>query len=161
VNRSVRISTSKESGEITTQQSPEQSEPINVTYCDLLRNANSYDGRLIRIKAIYYAHFEMSSLRDPNCPVAHGTWVDFGKEFRSCTKPEVLKTFEEAMVAKQSERLESDLDKAEVVFVGQFEVTRFLEIKHGIPVNGFGHMGMYQFRLNVNCIEEARVIRPR
>ena len=135
--------------------------PATVAYCDLLRHPDSYDRKLIRVKAIYSSHFEMSALRDPNCSEEFlWTWVDFDDQNATCTKEEVLRSFEAAVDSKSPARIEEDLDKAEVVLIGLFEVAHHSEIRNTILTNGYGHMGMYKFRLTVNCIEEVKPL-PR
>lgn len=140
-------------------QSSCSEKPLTVDYCDLLRNADSYDRKLIRVKAIYSSHFEMSALRDTRCTRDFlWTWVDFDDKNPTCTKQEVVRSFEAAVASKSPEKIEKDLDKAEVVFVGLFEVAPHLEVRNTIPTNGYGHMGMYKFRLTVNCIEEVTAL---
>jgi hypothetical protein len=131
--------------------------PATVAYCDLLRHPDSYDRKVIRVKGIYSSHFEMSALRDPNCSKDFlWTWVDFDDQYAARTKQEVLQSFQAAVDSKRPERVEADLDKAKVVLIGLFEVASHSEIRNKILTNGYGHMGMYKFRLTVNCIEEVK-----
>jgi hypothetical protein len=151
----------QEPGARKKDQSTPSSNPITVAYCDLLRHPDSYDRKLIRVKAIYSSHFEMRALRDPSCSQDFlWTWVDFDDQNATCTKEEVLRSFEAAVDSKSPARIEEDLDKAEVVLIGLFEVAHHSEIRNTILTNGYGHVGMYKFRLTVTCIEEVKPL-PR
>jgi hypothetical protein len=152
----------QEPGPRKKDQSTQSSNPISVAYCDLLRKPDFYDRKLIRVKAIYSAHFEMSALRDPTCSRDFlWTWVDFDEKHPTCTKPEVSESFEAAVASNNPETTEEDTNKAEVVFVGLFEVAHHLEIRNKIPTNAYGHMGMYRFQLTVSCIEGVKPLSPK
>lgn len=131
--------------------------PVTVAYCDLQQDPDSYDRKLVRVRAIYAAHFEMSTLRDPACSRDFlWTWVDFDNKHPTCTKQEVSQSFEAAVASNYPETTQEDVNKAEVVFVGLFEVAHHPEIRNKIPTGAYGHMGMYRFRLTVECIEEVK-----
>jgi hypothetical protein len=72
-----------------------------------------------------------------------------------------LRKFEAAVASNNPERTEEDTNKAEVVFVGLFEVAHHLEIRNKIPTNAYGHMGMYRFQLTVSCIEGVKPLSPK
>lgn len=56
-------------------------EVVNVNFCDLLKNPDEYQDKLVRITAIYRYGFEWQHLYCPNCEVKTKTWVEYGEDF--------------------------------------------------------------------------------
>lgn len=46
----------------------------SVTFCDLVRDANHYDGRLVRVQVIYSSGVDTAILTDPACDVGDA-WI--------------------------------------------------------------------------------------
>lgn len=97
----------------------ENTKAVSVSFCGLLQNPQVFDGKVIRIRAIYRYGFEISSLESPECcPTARKkTALEFG-ELDSRSKKELRK-------AKR------DMGLALGVFVGRFSAD-----------GPFGHMGL-------------------
>jgi hypothetical protein len=110
-----------------------------VAYCDLIRNPELYDQKVIRVKAIYRYGYEWSELYCGDCLKEGQTWVDFDESFESCTKPDVAKKLGDNGFKGRT---------VSVVMIGKF---------HGSG-GGYGHMNAYRFRLLVSCVEQAKII---
>jgi|HubBroStandDraft_6_1064221.scaffolds.fasta_scaffold70276_4 hypothetical protein len=65
-----------------------ETEPQEVTYCQLAGDPAKFSGKRIRIQAIYSYMFEVSSLRPPTCYTEHdiGIWVDFDSKLEGASK---------------------------------------------------------------------------
>lgn len=108
-----------------------------VEYCDLIRHAEDYDQKQIRIKAVYRVGYEWSEIYCPDCfNQKERTWVEFDDDFESCTNSAIAKQ------VKDGERTLS------VTIVGVF---------HSSSRN-YGHMGSYRFEFVVKCIESAKLL---
>ena len=59
-----------------------ESQPHDITYCQLASNPAQYAGKRLRIQAIYSYMFEVSTLLPPTCCNEHNIdmWVDFDDE---------------------------------------------------------------------------------
>lgn len=111
-------------------QNPEQAAPT-VSYCDLLRNSDLYNFKLVRVRALYETDFELSIINAPECWILK-TWVDFDDNWEQRSSWRLRR-------AINGIRWRVPLD---VVFVGKFES------------NGrYGHMDMYGHRLTVFKVE--------
>jgi hypothetical protein len=74
--------------------------------------------------------------------------------YKTCTSNDVEKTFDDLMGAGNVESFMTRR-RADVVFLGYFEVSPTYKLTNGFPTEGFGHMGMYENRITVKCIEQA------
>jgi hypothetical protein len=65
-----------------------ETEPQDVTYCQLAGDPTKFSGKRIRIQAIYSYMFEVSALGAPTCCTEHdiGIWVDFDSELEGESK---------------------------------------------------------------------------
>jgi hypothetical protein len=63
-----------------------QSQIPTVTLCDLLRNSEQYNDRLVRVHALLKQDSDYISLSDPTLPCANGsfTYAGFQEPFASC-----------------------------------------------------------------------------
>lgn len=109
-----------------------------VSYCELMRNVEKYDGKRIRVFAVYRYGFEWSELYCPACLNKARIWVDLDESFVSSTKPSVRKRIGEHGFKGRT---------VKVVMVGRFDAG-----------GGYGHLGAYRFRLLVSRLEKADVI---
>ena len=122
---------------LPTRSTPQDDEYATVSYCDLVRNAERYNGKLIRVSAIYRYGFEWSELYCLECGNEAKTWVDFDESFASSTKSGVRKKIGDHGFKGRTVR---------VIMVGRFDV------------GGYGHMGAYRSRLLVSRLEKADVV---
>jgi len=122
---------------LPTRSTPQDDEYATVSYCDLVRNAERYNGKLIRVSAIYRYGFEWSELYCLECVSEARTWVDVDESFASSTKSGVRKKIGDHGFKGRTVR---------VIMVGRFDV------------GGYGHMGAYRSRLLVSRLEKADVV---
>jgi hypothetical protein len=113
-------------------------EYITVPFCDLLRNPELYNHKLIRTSAIYRYGYEWSELYCLECETDDKTWLDFDKSFALSTRPSVRRKLGKNGFKGRTLR---------VIVLGEFDAD-----------SGYGHMGSYPFRLLVNSVEKANVI---
>lgn len=108
-----------------------------ISYCDLIENPGAFDGKLVRVRALYETDFEKSALTAPACATPLPmTWVDFEAAWEPRTSWRVRR----AMNAARSKwNVQTD-----VVLVGKFKA------------GAFGHNGMYPFLLQVYKVEALR-----
>jgi hypothetical protein len=101
-----------------------------VSYCDLVRNATAYDGKIVHVRGTYQSWFEHSDLYCSNCPErVDRTWVDFSDE--QCPK---------------SKKVRGDRT-INVIFIGAFQTA-----------GHYGHENGYHHKLVVTCVESAQTI---
>jgi hypothetical protein len=113
-------------------------EYLTVSYCELMRSPEQYRGKVVRVSAIYRYGFEWSELYCLECVSEAKTWVDLDESFVSSTKANLRKKIGPHGVTGRTVR---------VTMVGRFDVG-----------GGYGHMGVYRFRLIVDRLEDAKVI---
>ena len=66
-------------------------EPQTVEFCELLRKAKEYKDKEVRVRALYRADFEESSLHSPHCYVPLYVWVKFDPALRGCDNRGAMK----------------------------------------------------------------------
>lgn len=150
-------------------QSPASSpsaEIPTVDYCGLIRNAVSYDKKVIRVRALYVVGFEAAYLYDSACSEESGgdnrAWVEFSDSFEKSCNPVVAKKFRSLL--KSSAANKYGLGRVEVVFVGKFDGVRQtaeLKLKNGKVFKfsvGYGHMNGYDYQITVDSIEEVKSV---
>jgi hypothetical protein len=134
-----------------------------VTYCDLLRKPSFYDKKVVRVRVLYVTGFEVSAFEDPKCDENRSTWVEFGRDYRTCTTKSVDANLE-SIINPPRKDIPGVLEipgatRAELVVVGEFNGP-----KPGIRIGpegrrvltGHGHLGSYPYRFVVKCVEEAK-----
>lgn len=109
-----------------------------VAYCDLVRNPERYDQKLVRVSAVYRYGYEWSELYCLECATEAKTWIDFDESFSSSTKASIRKKLGDNGFKGRT---------VLVTMVGKFDAG-----------GGYGHMGAYRFRLLVSQVEKADVI---
>ncbi len=106
-----------------------------VEFCDLQKNTEKFNGKMVRVRALWKTDFEESTLSAPSCTYPRPfIWVDFEKSWESRT----------------SWRFRHATDRVrwgmhDVVFVGM--------IRTG---GHFGHQDMYSDVLQVYRVEGVR-----
>ncbi|HET9130714.1 MAG TPA: hypothetical protein VFO86_07200, partial [Terriglobia bacterium] len=116
-----------------------------VDYCELNRHKENYDGKIVRVRGVYWTDFEESTLASPFCDAPFmssilRTWIEHAPEFDKLTDRKWRRKL-------HSTKWRTGLD---VVFVGRFESTRHDRI------HGFGHLDGYSARIVVMSAELAQ-----
>lgn len=113
-------------------------EAVDVNSCELLEHPKRY-GKIVRVSAVYTFGFEWSYLSSSSCS-GHRIWVDFDENYTNCTKRSLKgKLHDKKGFGKE----------VNVTFIGRME-----------SCGGCGHMGAYQYRFVVQCVERSSVIHP-
>lgn len=123
-----------------------------VTYCDLTRDPELYNDKIVRVRAIYLSGFERSYLQDINCikdeppklkrgSLFDETWVEFDPSYKTNTKSEIVKEFD---VLRRLYR------QVDLTAVGRFHGSR----EHG----GYGHMAYARFKFVVLRLDQASLV---
>jgi hypothetical protein len=136
-------------------QAQSRLEAVDVSeFCDLVRKADSYHEKTVRIKTTYVVGSESSIVADPDCMGISGegaVWVKFDSYFKYWSKSEVVKRFDQLLHATPKKADGSTVPVTarglEVVFVGKFETHR-----------RFGHLNSYSHQLTVYAIEAVKPI---
>jgi hypothetical protein len=108
------------------------------SYCQLIDNPRLFNGKLVRVRALYETDFEKMALTAPACATPLPlTWLDF----ESAWEPRTSWRRRRAMYAARSKwNVQTD-----VVLVGKFR-----------SGGSFGHNGMYPFLLQVYKVEALK-----
>lgn len=104
-------------------------------YCVLLKQPKRFVGKLVRLNASWQFGFETTFLHDRSCPQHPGAWLEFADEKELC--PETKKN--------RSVPTQSD-NEAAVTVIGRL-----------YGPGRYGHLGDYQFKFVVTCIEKIKV----
>jgi hypothetical protein len=106
-----------------------------VFYCELIRDPNLYEGKLVRVAATWNYGFEWSYLYHRDCIGRENkAWVEFVDEDKGCERTK-----------KVSKKLKDKFDnKADIVAVGTLQ-----------GGGGYGDGG-YQYQFVITCLEEAK-----
>ena len=121
---------------ISKSQASSMSDIATIAYCELIRNPEKYDGKVVRTNATYRFGFEWAEFYCLDCwDGEHRTWVDYEDEL--CPKSKKIKG--------------NDLRgrTVNVQVVGKF---------YGAGRMGYGHMNAYQYKFVVSCVESAKTI---
>lgn len=119
-----------------------------VDYCALRKNPEVYNGKSIRVRGIWERGFEVSAFYDKACfddsyYARHETWVEFFRREICSDKDNtsaIVKTFLSGKAG------------------GELEVTLTGVFRGSKDRGGFGHLGGYNFQIDVSCIEEAKLL---
>lgn len=123
---------------ISGQEKNQSKEQIpTVAFCDLLTNAEDFEGKTIRIKATYRYGFEVSELFCLDCRDKGLVYLGFEDDFDSITKSSVRKK------VKWNERGRT----VNVLAVGKF-----------YSKGGYGHMGGSPYKFVAQYFEAADII---
>lgn len=122
-----------------------------VSYCDLIEAAHKYDGKFVRVHAVY-ANIggEYSSFVDPTCKgITSGSqqrpaaWLQFGESNTKRSGPRVMEALGDLMKSQH---------RADLVVVGKF---------FGPVTGGYGHLNSYQYKFVVERIEKVEPVSSR
>jgi len=127
--------------------SRQRTDAYNVAFCDLLKQSDKYDGKIVRFRAKYISTFEVSALVDGNCTDKDNrVWADFDRESVKCfTLPDVLKKVEEQVYCCMYADL-SSIRETEMLVTGVF-----------LKPNGqgYGHDNNYRFKFTIKSVQEV------
>ena len=138
-------------------QTATPSEVPTIEFCQLVRNAATYDGKRVRVRAMYFSAFEISGLGEPPgvpaCRFDDKTmvWVDFDTSVESVSKPEIYKRFRDCIYMRRIDA-NGNIDgewllwETPVVFTG---------VIHKPNGRGYGHTNIYSHEFVVSSIEEV------
>jgi hypothetical protein len=131
-----------------------------VSFCDLAEDATKYDQKIVRIKAIYMAGFEVSILFDPACKEKRA-WTEFDFACKDLKDRKVCEQFETLTdtgfrTTPYGGILYVD-GQVEVTFVGRFTgVKPSQQIGNRTFSFGFGHLNAFDYQFNVQQIESVK-----
>ena len=131
-----------------------------VAYCDLVKDAASYDQKIIRVRAVYFGGFESSVFYDGACR-GRETWVNFDPAYQKSTEPKILDTYFRIVKASLDENSEGVYPRwwVEILVVGRFEgVKRTHEYEGKTYTSGFGHLDEFDYQLTILSIEDAKAV---
>ena len=136
------------------EQKPTQEIPT-IAFCDLVKNASLYAGKVVRLKASYYVQFEASALSDSSCDQI--AWVEFDREIEKSTEPKLWKQFNnwlgEGITEKKNCRIYTRR-KVLVTWIGVFEeALPLVKTEEETIVQKFGHMNAYDFQFTAQKVE--------
>ncbi|MFV0388159.1 MAG: hypothetical protein ACK5NT_05335 [Pyrinomonadaceae bacterium] len=115
---------------VRTQQNIESS---TVTYCELLKNPEKYDGKEVKVRATYRYGFEWSEIYCLDCRSIGKTWLEASNITKKSEK--ILK------------KLPRDDGTVNAIFTGTFESSK----------GPFGD-GSYRFRFMLKEISQAELV---
>lgn len=146
---------------------------IPIEYCALVSAPEAYDEKKLRLHGVYeVAGTEVSTFSDSACQVEKTLWVEFSRDFQSCSDQKVVKSLSE-MKRKSGVRwarphvtvVTGEFRSAEVEFVGTFLSNNSFK---PIPTTSdAGPLGPFltnrqraDFVFIVSCVERLKVL-PR
>lgn len=113
-----------------------------VDYCEVVRNPQLYNEKVVKIFGQYRAGFENSSLTNQACEKdCCLIWVEWGKQ-QSCSDSATAQILANRYKGNESNYLEG-------TFAGKLYVSQG---------SGFGHMNAKPFKLAVSCVENATLL---
>jgi len=123
-----------------------------VEFCDLVRNAVNYDGKRVRVRAVYFSAFEISGFGGPaggpTCQVDDKTmvWVNYDPSVESNTKPEIYKRFLDSIYARRIDA-NGNMEGEWLLWETPVVVTGVIHKPNG---RGYGHTGIYSHEFVVS-----------
>jgi len=103
----------------------------STTICAITRNPSAFDDKLVRIRAMFVHGFEVSTIRDPEVNCFDVIWLDYGPG----PQPE-------------------EFVALELSSKGSVAATVTGRIRYAGTGIGFGHMGAYRIRLELQSISD-------
>lgn len=145
---------------------------IPIEYCALVSAPESYDGQKLRLHGVYQVvGTGVSTFFDSACQVDKTLWVEFSRDFQSCSDQKAVKSLSE-MKRKSGARwarphvtvVTVEFRRAEVEFVGTFSSSNpFKPIPTTSDAEPFGPFLTNRQRADsvfiVSCVEGRRSCR--
>jgi hypothetical protein len=130
------------------------SEIPTVEFCELVRNAANYDGKRVRVRAVYFSAFEISGLGEPGVPACHvdaGVWVNFDPSVESNSKPQIYKRFVDSIYSRKIDS-NGNIEAEWLLWETPVLVTGVIHKPNGW---GYGHTNIYSHEFVISSIEEV------
>ena len=119
-------------------------EILNVPYCDLARDPNGYDQKIVRTQAILSRGLEQSDLYDPTCGLDDvSAWVRFDASYK--VDSEMSRRLNEILCQSHP----CPTGNASVTVVGRF---------HAPDGKGYGHLNGYRFLFEIMRVERVEKV---
>jgi len=115
---------------IALSQTSQQSDIPTVTYCDLVRDKESYKDKTVRLRTIYRFGFEWSDIYCLECLESEGILLEFASE-----------------MCDGSKKIKGLSKTVKIQFVGKF-----------LTGGGFGRFHDYPNKFVVSCVEKVKTI---
>lgn len=115
---------------------------VDVTFCDLVREPSKYDGRVVRVAAIYSAIMHTSYLYEPNC----NSRDHYIHSRLDCDSDESCKNLQDLLSKNSSSYIIGS--RTNIVAVGIFKGP-------GDSGRGYGLESAFHFELDIKHIEKA------
>lgn len=123
-----------------------RAEIVDATFCDLATNPSKYDGKVVRVNAIYSA-FHHNLLYDPNCNSRN----NYIHPRLDCDSDESCKKLRDAL----------DMNASVYIIWGRTSITAVGKFKGpGDSNRGYGNGSAFQFELDIKHIEKASPTPP-
>lgn len=104
-------------------------------YCVLLERSNIHIGKLVRLNASWQFGFETTFLHARECSQQPGAWLEFADEKELCP------------AARKNRDAPGPHDKeADVTVIGRL-----------IGPGRYGHLGAYQYKFVVTCLQKIKI----
>lgn len=116
-----------------------------VSFCDLVRDSEPYDKKIVRAQALFFRNMENGYLYDPTCGSENTyVWVEFDPAY-VYTDDAVKKKLDQALCPAQP----CPIGRARVTAVGRFD---------GPREGPYGHLDGYRFRFSLIRLEQAEEV---
>lgn len=135
------------------------SEIPTLTYCDLIKDASTYDKKIVRLRAIYFNEFERTYLYDSHCEkveqpespekIPAETWAEWDKSFV---------TEGDSDEAKMNREIKG-FGRKDVTVIGRFYSTD--EQNDPNAPNRFGHMNCCRFQFRIMRVEKVVILEKK
>ena len=133
-----------------------------LNYCDIVRNAATYDKKTVRVKAVYFSAFEGSLFLDSACE-SQSSWVKFSPllfEKKSKVFKKFLRLSDASAKKNSSGGITYPERKVSVLVVAIFEgIKPTYKIGKLELSSGFGHMDSFDYQFTVLSVEAVKDVQ--
>jgi hypothetical protein len=123
-----------------------------------VRKAADYDGKQVRVRAVYFSAFEISSFGNvtgPACDAKSMVWVEFDPSVESNSKPEIAKRFRDSFYGVTIDS-NGNIQDEWLMWETEMVVTGTIHKPNGC---GYGHTGIYSHEFIVSSVEELGPVK--
>ena len=133
---------------------------VTIDYCDLVKDAEKHDKKIVRVNGQYIVGFEASILRNDKCENS-SSWVEFDDSFERATNSEILKKFNQLTDTTPKKTKDGGIiypaGIAEVTIIAEFFGIKPSQTIGGRKFTfGFGHLNGFDYKLKVLQIENVQ-----